>query len=249
MGGSFEKDSEEDEEMNKYQKLLDYYKECFSLVDEFHFNSEVSKNVYKQYMPKCNGEVLSITHNGIHDNRKKKIFDKDVLHIGFVGNSTPYKGLPLLISVLQEIGLDATWDLSVWGGGIGKHPLLPVFYKGKFNASMIADVYDAMNVLIVPSIWKETFSLVTLEALSYGVPVIVSDNVGAQDIVKRYNPRFVYHSEEELRGLLLEMLSDRGILSDFNARILSMEWKYSIKEHAEKIMKRLYSKGFSSNLI
>ena len=145
MGGSFEKDSEEDEEMNKYQKLLDYYKECFSLVDEFHFNSEVSKNVYKQYMPKCNGEVLSITHNGIHDNRKKKIFDKDVLHIGFVGNSTPYKGLPLLISVLQEIGLDATWDLSVWGGGIGKHPLLPVFYKGKLNASMIADVYDAMT--------------------------------------------------------------------------------------------------------
>ena len=46
------------------------------------------------------------------------------------------------------------------------------YYKGKFDASTIADVYHAMDVLVVPSIWKETFSLVTLEVLSYGVPVI-----------------------------------------------------------------------------
>lgn len=240
MGGSFEKDSEEDEEMNKYQKLLDYYKECFSLVDEFHFNSEVSKNVYKQYMPKCNGEVLSITHNGIHDNRKKKIFDKDVLHIGFVGNSTAYKGLPLLISVLQEIGLDTAWDLSVWGGGIGKHPSLPVFYKGKFGPPTIADVYDAMDVLAVPSIWKETFSLVTLEALSYGVPVIVSDNVGAQDIVKEYNPRFVYYSEDELKCLLKEILEDRNLLQDFNQKVLDMPWKHGMEEHAKEMIDKIY---------
>lgn len=241
MGGTIEIYSKEVEAMSNYQKLLDYYKECFSLVDEFYFNSEVSKNVYKQYMPKCNGEVLSITHNGIHDNRKKKIFDKDVLHIGFVGNSTPYKGLPLLISVLQEIGLDVTWDLSVWGGGIGKHPSLPVFYKGKFNASMIADVYDAMNVLIVPSIWKETFSLVTLEALSYGVPVIVSDNVGAQDIVKRYNPKFVYHSEEELKCLLKEILKDRSLLQEFNQKVLDMPWKHGMEEHAKEVIEKIYN--------
>ena len=157
--------------MNKYKELLDYYKECFALVDDFHFNSEISKDVYTKSLPSCKGKVIPITHDGIHDQRKKKSFDHDVLHIGFVGNSTPYKGLPLLISVLQDIGMTESWTLSVWGGGIGKHRSLPVYYKGKFDASTVADVYDAMDVLIVPSIWKETFSLVTLEALSYGVPV------------------------------------------------------------------------------
>ncbi len=133
-----------------------------------------------------------------------------------------------------------SWDLSVWGGGIGKHPSLSIYYKGKFDASSIAGVYEAMDVLIVPSIWKETFSLVTLEAISYGVPVIVSNNVGARDIVKEYNPRFVYHSEEELKSLICKILSDKSVLSDFNNKILNEKWTYSMKEHAKKVVDLIY---------
>lgn len=226
--------------MSNYQKLLEYYKECFDLVDCFHFNSETAGLVYKRYFPTCKGKVVSITHNGIKDHRQHKDFHQNVLHIGFIGNSTPYKGLPLLISILESIGKSDSWDLSVWGGGVGKHPSLPVFYKGKFGPSTIADVYDAMDVLVVPSIWKETFSLVTLEALSYGVPVIVSDNVGAQDIVKEYDPRFVYHSEDELKCLLKEILKDRSLLQEFNQKILDRTWKHGMEEHAKEIVDKIY---------
>lgn len=226
--------------MNKYQKLLDYYKKCFSLVDCFHYNSETSKEVFMQYLPTSKGQVVSITHGDIEDHRIRKVYGHDVLHIGFIGNSTPYKGLPLLISMLKDIGMSESWDLSVWGGGVGKHPSLPIYYKGKFDSSTIADVYEAMDVLIVPSIWKETFSLVTLEALSYGVPVIVSDNVGAQDIVKLYNPKFVYHSEDELKSLICEILSDKNLLADFNDKLLSSKWKYSMEEHAKEIIDKIY---------
>lgn len=226
--------------MNKYQKLLDYYKKCFSLVDCFHYNSETSKEVFMQYLPTGKGQVVSITHGGIEDHRIRKVYGHDVLHIGFIGNSTPYKGLPLLISMLKDFGMSESWDLSVWGGGVGKHPSLPIYYKGKFDSSTIADVYEAMDVLIVPSIWKETFSLVTLEALSYGVPVIVSDNVGAQDIVKLYNPKFVYHSGDELKSLICEILSDKNLLAEFNDKLLSSKWKYSMEEHAKEIIGKIY---------
>lgn len=226
--------------MKDYQKLLDYYKKCFSLVDCFHYNSETSKEVFMQYLPTSKGQVVSITHGGIEDHRIRKVYGHDVLHIGFIGNSTPYKGLPLLISVLQDIGMIESWDLSVWGGGVGTHPSLPVYYKGKFDSSTIADIYSAMDVLIVPSIWKETFSLVTLEALSYGVPVIVSDNVGAQDIVKLYNPKFVYHSEDELNSLICEILSDKNLLAEFTDKLLSSKWKYSMEEHAKEIIDKIY---------
>lgn len=226
--------------MKDYQKLLDYYKKCFSLVDCFHYNSETSKEVFMQYLPTSKGQVVSITHGGIEDHRIRKVYGHDVLHIGFIGNSTPYKGLPLLISMLKDIGMSESWDLSVWGGGVGKHPSLPIYYKGKFDSSTIADVYEAMDVLIVPSIWKETFSLVTLEALSYGVPVIVSDNVGAQDIVKLYNPKFVYHSGDELKSLICEILSDKNLLAEFNDKLLSSKWKYSMEEHAKEIIGKIY---------
>lgn len=240
MGGAIEIYSKEDETMSDYWKLLDYYKECFDLVDCFHFNSEVAEDVYNRYLPSCMGKVVPITHCGIKDNRRHKNFKDKVLHIGFIGNSTPYKGLPLLISMLESLGESDSWDLSVWGGGVGKHLSLPVFYKGKFGPSTIADVYDVMDVLVVPSIWKETFSLVTLEALSYGVPVIVSDNVGAQDIVKEYNQRFVYHSEDELKSLLLEILEDRSILRDFNQKILDMPWKHGMEGHAKEMIDKIY---------
>lgn len=38
-------------------------------------------------------------------------------------------------------------------------------------------------MLVAPSIWYETFGYTVLEALSYGVPVIVSEHVGAKDII------------------------------------------------------------------
>lgn len=229
--------------MSGYESLFNYYKECFSMIDCFHFNSEVSKSVYTSHLSKVNGIVVPITHSGIKDNRRVKSFDNDVLRIGFIGSEEPFKGLPLLINVLNGIGVEEKWELSVWGGRIAKDPSLPIYYRGKFSSESIEKVYDNMDVLIVPSVWKETFSLVTLEAMSYGVPVIVSDNVGAQDIVKEYDPKFVFHGEEELKNLLMEMLSDRSVLRAFNDRLLNMEWKYSMQDHAEEVVKEIYGGG------
>lgn len=226
--------------MNDYQELLDYYKGCFDLVDCFHFNSETAREVYRQYIPSCEGKVVSITHGGIKDNRQHKDFKHDVLHVGFIGNSTPYKGLPLLISILESLGMPDSWELAIWGGGVGQHASLPIYYRGKFNSSTIAKVYHGMDVLIVPSIWKETFSLVTLEALSYGVPVIVSDNVGAQDVVKGYSPRFVYHSKDDLKGLLMEVIRNRSLLLEYNQRILNRPWKHDMEEHVENVVEEIY---------
>lgn len=240
MGGAYKKHSKETEAMNKYQKLLDYYKACFSLVDCFHFNSEISKNVYMDYLPSCKGRVVSITHDGIRDHREIKTFNQPPLHIGFIGNSTSYKGLPLLISVLQSIGKTNLWDLSVWGGSIGKHPFLPIYYKGKFDASTISSVFGGIDVLVVPSVWKETFSFVTLEALSYGVPVIVSDNVGAQDLVKQYNPRFVYKTKMELKSLLFLIMQDNDMLKQYNQAIIGHHWDFDMQKHANEIISQIY---------
>ena len=110
---------------------------------------------------------------------------------------------------------------------------------GKFDSRSIASVYDGMDVLVVPSIWKETFGFVVLEALSYGVPVIVSDNVGAKDIVGQYDERFIFTSEAELSVLLDKIVNDRSLLADFNENILNGEWKYSMQSHTEEIL-RLY---------
>jgi glycosyltransferase involved in cell wall biosynthesis len=89
------------------------------------------------------------------------------------------------------------------------------------------------DLLIVPSIWFETFGFIVAEALSYGVPVLCSDTVGAQILV---SPEMVYHGKTGLYEKLKEILNDPGLLEKENARILAGSALESVESHAKKII-------------
>lgn len=226
--------------IKKYQSLIDYYKDCFSIVDEFHFNSEVTRDTYRKYIVPKAEKIIPITHNGINDHRRKKSFEDNCLKIGFVGSAAPYKGLSRLIMALKQLNRNDKWRLDVWGDTIGQDESLPIYYRGKFTHSAIETVYTTMDIMVVPSLWHETFSLVTLEALSYGVPVLVSDTVGAKDIVKEYDSKFVFHSDDELVSLLELLVDDKSLLRNYNEAIIANDWRHSMSEHAQEIIEELY---------
>lgn len=226
--------------IKKYQSLIDYYKDCFSIVDEFHFNSEVTRDTYRKYIVPKEEKIIPITHNDINDHRRKKSFEENCLKIGFVGSAAPYKGLSRLIMALKQLNRNDKWRLDVWGDTIGQDESLPIYYRGKFTHSAIEKVYTAMDIMVVPSLCHETFGLVTLEALSYGVPVLVSDTVGAKDIVKEYDSKFVFHSDEELVSLLELLVDDKSLLRNYNEAIISNDWRHSMSEHAQEIIEELY---------
>ena len=54
---------------------------------------------------------------------------------------------------------------------------------GRYSYTELEKIFNETDVLVAPSIWYETFGFTALEALSYGVPVIISGNVGAKDIL------------------------------------------------------------------
>ena len=76
--------------MNDYDKLITYYRQCFNLIDCFHFNSEIACNVYSNYITPNNSKVIPITHAGIKDHRTEKIFDDKILRIGFTITNFKY---------------------------------------------------------------------------------------------------------------------------------------------------------------
>lgn len=218
------------------EDLQNYYKECFGLMDTIHFNSEVTRKEYEKVLGEGIGRTVSITHGGINDNRSQKQFSESGLVVGFIGNDTPYKGLQVLAHTVE--GLDI--DVMVWGGKKAEEGR--IHYRGKFGKVQLPEVYREMDLLVVPSIWKETFSLVTLEALSFGVPVMVSDNVGAQDVVKEYMTEFVYSSDDQLRAILATLVEDKSMLVEYNKRICEQPWKHDVKSHAEEIIEKIYKK-------
>jgi glycosyltransferase involved in cell wall biosynthesis len=56
---------------------------------------------------------------------------------------------------------------------------LPIRFAGFLNQSKIAEAYFASDVLVLPSDGWETWGLVVNEAMTCGLPCIVSDRVGA----------------------------------------------------------------------
>lgn len=230
--------------MNKYLQLDESYKEIYSLIDHFIFNSSVSQSVYMQHVENVKGEVVPVVHSGIGDHRSKMDIDENNIHIGFIGNTTVYKGYPLLERVLVEL-LDegfANWSLSVWGGAKAEHPnTSKILFRGTYTPSQLGEVYSPMNLLVVPSVWKETFSLVALEALSHGVPVLVSSTVGAKDVIKQYDSSFIFESRNDLKENLKMILMNPHRLSDFNEKILNRAWIYTQREHTQQI-RDIYNK-------
>jgi len=53
----------------------------------------------------------------------------------------------------------------------------------RYTYANLERIFEHTDVLVAPSIWYETFGYTVLEALSFGVPVIVSGNVGSKDII------------------------------------------------------------------
>ena len=231
----------------EYEELMNSYMRMFSEVDAFHFNSRNTFMVYEKFfnIPKAS-QIIPITHNGIMDKRRKRSYEKSLLRLGFIGSEEPYKGFSVLKSVVKKLNTEGYHDmlsLVVYGGrkGIDTNNS-NIKYMGRYSYGMFDKVFDSMDLLIVPSICYETFSFITLEALSFGVPVLVSSTVGAKDIVCIYSPNFVYEGEQGLYDILLRILQHREILAQFNDKILSTPWCHTMMAHSKEIVERLYKK-------
>jgi glycosyltransferase involved in cell wall biosynthesis len=61
---------------------------------------------------------------------------------------------------------------------------LPIESVPSFAPAEAADVWANTDVLLVPSIMRESHSLVTREALTAGVPVICTDTLGPEEVVE-----------------------------------------------------------------
>ena len=226
-------------------KLRRYYLQMFKMIDTFHFNSSVAKSGYSKYGLSY-GEIIPITVSEIVDNRRKFSKNTAKINIAFIGEYTSRKGFFLFKNVIESLPKDMQSKITVhFFGDIREDSLFKkanVINHGRFNHDNLEKVYGQVDVLVVPSIWKETFNLITLEALSYGIPVLVSQNVGAKDLYKNAEGNFVFNSREELRKLIIKLIVDKSFLAKLREIIYNLQIPFGEEDHARKILD-LYKGG------
>ncbi len=142
----------------------------------------------------------------------------DVLQLGYVGGICTHKGFFLLKSALSELALpnlsllvvdfDVARDVrkvETWGRS-------EVTFVGPFDYDERAHFYESIDVLIAPSMWPESFGLVTREAVLSGRWVVASDAGGlAEDIVDGVNGHvFPMGDHARLKEILSELHDRRA---------------------------------------
>ena len=227
-----------------YINLRKYYIDILNNIDFIHYNSTVSKKTYEKYVDNVSSVVLNITHSNIKDNRIQKRSDsKKPLKITYIGSIEKYKGLYFLLDVLHELKKNNIngWNLNIYGKNVnintdkfeGK-----VKTNGTYDYGELEEIFRNTDVLIVPSIWYETFGYIALEAFSYGVPVILTDLVGFKDMIKPGVTGIIIEADEdELYKNLETIIKSREKLAYINQNIMDLKEIYTMESHTKDIMK------------
>lgn len=216
-----------------YSRLQQYYKDMFGYIDRFHFNSSQTKEVFTAHLGPVVGEVLPISNSSISDHRVLREYS-GTLHIGFIGQSSPMKGFPVLKEALDALYHEGLTDFECHVYFNPKEAQLPYLKShAPYNPAGMDKVFANMDVLVLPSAWRETFGMVVLEALSYGVPVILSECVGAKDILLEHTGMglIVKPDKGALQDVISKMYRHREILQKMNQEICDWQTDFSVEKH------------------
>jgi UDP-glucose:(heptosyl)LPS alpha-1,3-glucosyltransferase len=179
-------------ERRQYQK--GGYKEILAV------STEVKRDLMMNYqVPE---HCITVLYNGVdpnrfHPNRRDQAhalirerwkIPADAPLVLFVGNGFRRKGLDRLLKVWDSSRLKDTWLLVIgddarlarykaWGDRVGQGR---VIFTGR--QSDVENYYAAADLVALPAV-QEAFGNVILEALSSGLPVLVSREVGAVEIL------------------------------------------------------------------
>lgn len=111
---------------------------------------------------------------------EKRAAHESRIRLGHVGGASAHKGYDLLRSTITAGGyrnfevLAIDHEMSKGQERTETWGTTPVTMSGPVPQEQVASLYARMDVLVAPSLWPESFGLVTREALACGVWVVAS---------------------------------------------------------------------------
>jgi len=169
---------------------------------------------------------IRIVPNGVDTSlfrplRNRK-FDSNEKAILYVGRMDQGKGVDILLYAFKEVMKNTKARLMLAGDGRQKNKLLdlanslciPVDFLGNVPHVDLPKVYNDADLCVLPSL-NEAFSLVVLEAMACGTPIIVSSACPDLGV-----PRFKKGDVNSLAKLLLETISSERSLQESSENVL-----------------------------
>jgi UDP-glucose:(heptosyl)LPS alpha-1,3-glucosyltransferase len=232
-------------------------------IKKFLTVSNLAKEKFLQEYPHIDPCLVEVIHPGVDSTRfeghnrrlcrqeiRKNfgINTKDII-ILFVSMNFHIKGLDRVIlglSKLKSNNTNGKYKLLVVGKDqVRRYKKMAydlgveenIIFSGPVQENILEKIYLASDIFAMPSRF-DTFGIAALEAMAASLPVIISSNVGAKDVVKENIDGFILRSDnpeeiaEKLRLLSVEKVR---VSMGENARITSKNHSWEIT--AQKVLK------------
>lgn len=218
---------------DEYRQLRLFYIGILKKIDVIHFNSTVAKKIYSRYLTPKYSCVITISNKEINDQRNTETFYSDKIRLTYLSPIRASKGYFIIRKALDNL-----WNAGKRGfiltayGNISDPPAYMNIAGERYKRNELRKIMQNTDVVLAPSIWYETFGLTVLEALSFGVPVIVSDTVGAKDIVGDGGIIIKADSVSALENAIDSLSTEKikVMKQQINDTVKIKEWKQFVKE-------------------
>ncbi len=193
------------------------------------------------------GSRLRVDENGLPSRPRavqaKRRPPRGSLRLTYAGGSAEMKGVHVLLSAVRRLDKRRDWSLAAYGAsgyeGHERHGLdaLPVSLLDPFPPEQTSEVLSNSDVLVVPSVMRETQSLLTREALACGVPVIATDCLGPEEVVTHGENGMIVPADdaEALAAAIEKLLDDPGLLERLRAGCAAVPMR-SVDDQADSLL-------------
>lgn len=228
------------------QWLIDKEDQEFHMADHIMVLSEVAKRtMVEQGLP---SEKIFVNQCGVdlrHFSPGHK--QDDVFRVIYCGAISPRKGIYYLLRAFSELNLP---NAELWVVGKAANPdfekLLRRFHApqvrflGTFPQRRLAQIYSQGSVFVLPSI-ADGFGMVVPQAMACGLPAIVTENVGASDIIVHGKNGYILpiRDVDALKSHLLRLYQEPNLAAAMGRGAAESATRFSWDAYGDRLVNYL----------
>lgn len=220
------------------EAMFHKWKKSYDSVDLFLAPSQfMAEMISKRIHP----DKIQVLRNGIDTNEYKSNYTDQGYGLYF-GRLSKEKGIETLLKAHQKTTIK--FPLKIVGTGPMEADLRLNYPNAEFlgykTGQELNDLIANAAFVIVPSEWYENCSMVVLEAMAFGKPIIGSRIGGIPEQIEDGKTGFLFEmgNSDELAEKMSLLAADSDLRQLFgkNSRI-KLETEYSLDDHCQKLMK------------
>jgi len=231
----------------KYKNLISLAHKFFKTYFKNYFNKSdlilCPSNSIKKFLLKNYNAPVRIMSRGIDTKAFRPKKDKKIsqsITVLFVSRISEEKNINMIIKVFSKLlKKNKKIKLKIAGDGPEliylKDKLPDAEFSGWLTGEKYAKAFREANIFFFPS-KTETFGNVVLQALSSGLPCIVSNKLAAQELVKQGKTGFICSSKKQYKEAILMLINSPKLRKRMSIAAVESAKEYSWKNVFDKLI-------------